>query len=462
MYSIFGHHPFLIFILQALISLLGIFLLILLTKDLFNERTSLFSGGLYAFFGPAVFADGILLRASLITFFTIFLMYSVHRFLNKKSNKWAIFLGAAIGVNLLLKFSSILLVLALLGFIIYQSKKNKTSFHWLSLSKVLAISLLVLSPLIIRNIIVGAPSLSFSSVGPITYINSNVPGYDAFSGFLIDFKRSAKIMVESDGKLLQSIGLTIAEHDGLGGFLGLQVSKFGSLIHNFEIPNNFNFNYFKLESIWLNIAFVRFYMIFGLSVLGLIFYQKHQKKLNILHLAIVMQMIVLIAFYVISRFKLPFTICLIPFAAYGIDVTINWITKHEYKKLIWLIVPILAAFLTIRPIAKTHSLFRAADISVPFMTQGTPKMALLADQNDMRGMLDIYEHYIDLCPNKIFSLSKNNPPQTFTEKELAKFYQRIFTNASGLSKEIGDIESGKEYEEIRKNLTQALKANSSN
>jgi 4-amino-4-deoxy-L-arabinose transferase-like glycosyltransferase len=458
-FGIFGEGSSLIFFIQVLFSLGSLWLILKMSEYYFTKEVAVLSGLIFAFLGPSVFYDGVLLRASMISFTTLGLVYFAEKLAKQKQHSkigiWPWVFGIFAGLALLLKSSFLLLFIFLFGFLCYRKWKQQNNFIKPAIA-IIAGLLIAISPLAIRNLTVGAPVFSSSSVGAITYINSNVPSYDPYSGFTIDFDRSAEIMQQTNGKFISSVGKSISSFDSFLGFIGLQVKKLGAVLHWNEIPNNTNFYYYKLESPALRVAFIRFPFLLFFSLIGIVFQFKKSKKLYGLHWAILFQFVMLIGFYVISRFKMPLQVAMIPFAGFGIYSMIKILTDRDWKSAIWFLPAIILTLFVLRPLPEHQTQIRRIDVSIPFQTEAVKRLDAAADKKDPRQIAAIYDEYIQNCPKQVLAFSKVNPPKSFRDIEITKFYQNLFSSYAEICAEIGQKSKSETLKKEARKLSESL------
>lgn len=458
-FGIFGNGITIIFLIQVLFSLGSLWFILKLSENYFSREVAILSGLIFAFLGPSVFYDGVLLRVSMISFTTLGLVYFAEKLIKHQHLKmgiWPWVFGVFAGLALLLKSSFLVLFILLLGFVSFRMWKRKANV----IKPVIAIFaglLITICPLIIRNLSVGAPVFSSSSVGAITYINSNVPSYNPYSGFTIDFDRSAEIMQQTNGKFISSVGKSISSFDSFFDFIGLQIKKLGAVFHWNEIPNNTNFYYYKLESPALRVAFVRFPFLLFFGLIGIVFQYLKSKKLHGLHWAIVFQLAIMVGFYVISRFKMPLQVAMVPFAGFGIYSFIKVIADRNWKSAIWFLPAIILTLFVLRPLPEHNAKIRRIDVSIPFQNEAVKRLDAAADKNDVKEIAAIYDEYIQNCPKQVLAFSKEDPPTSFRDIEITRFYQNLFNSYADICAEMGQQSKSATLKKKARKLSQSLK-----
>lgn len=177
-------------ILQLILGVLSGVFLFLITRKYFGETTAVLAGILYLFCGILMYNDIILLRTTWSVFLTILLVYVVDKAFSNQKPLNIFICGLCIGFSFLL-LSTFSLYLVGVLILMFLTKRNILDYLKNSCLLVLGF-LLMFAPVIIRNKIVGAPTFSISSTGPVTFIASNVYGTNSISGWSPSAERKLK------------------------------------------------------------------------------------------------------------------------------------------------------------------------------------------------------------------------------------------------------------------------------
>lgn len=101
-------------------------------------------------------------------------------------------------------------------------------------------TIIAISPLVTRNMLVGAPPLSSSNCFAESFILGNAGGSSPFQSVIPS--ETGEILLETQGRGLAVIRETLKSHrDGWRGLVQLQFLKLLSLLDPFEAPDNLSF-----------------------------------------------------------------------------------------------------------------------------------------------------------------------------------------------------------------------------
>jgi 4-amino-4-deoxy-L-arabinose transferase-like glycosyltransferase len=330
LYALTGNGVYWMMVLQILAGLLSGLLLWQLARRYFGDTVALFTGLLYLFCGVILFQETLILRTSWSVFFTLLTIWIFDRASEKRTIPAFLIFGLSVGTAYLLQSTFSLFLLGALAIYYYQERKTPRLFIR-NAAVAVAGFVLIFSPVILRNATVGAPLFSTSSVGPVTFAVANVSGTDAISRWAPNAAKCAEIL----GKTHDSFGATVLEtiqtHPSAGSYLGLIWTKFQRVIIGLEWPNNENYYFYKQLVQPLQVAFLDFYWIVWIACAGLLFAWYYRKKYFSMYLAILLQLAIMLGFYVLGRFRTPLVALLLPFAAYALVECLRF-TQNKSKE----------------------------------------------------------------------------------------------------------------------------------
>ncbi len=181
-------------------------LIYLLARELMGEVAAVVVGVLALGYGPFLYYEMLLLREAALIFATVALMYLTVIADRRNSWQWWLGAGAAIGVGLLLKTTlSLFFACAVLAIVVRNWPNwRRTAF---CAAATLAGVVIALSPAIVRNLRVGVGATELSSVGTITFINSNAfdDSNNQFGFTFWSAQHTPDILGKSNGRFLPAL-----------------------------------------------------------------------------------------------------------------------------------------------------------------------------------------------------------------------------------------------------------------
>ena len=205
-----------------------------------EERVGWVAFALAALYSPFYACSWPLLRDLLgwvITAIVLLLLLELDRRAEKerKQNRLAAMLGLALGAGYLARETFMLIIPLVLAVLALSAvrRRNYAPGLWLAGGLLLAVS-----PLLVRNALVGAPLFSSSNRFAEGYIEGNA--YGTLPNEFVVLLKMRGILERSGGKTVPVIVETIKTHPGAGSFLRLQALKVASLFDPYEPCDNVN------------------------------------------------------------------------------------------------------------------------------------------------------------------------------------------------------------------------------
>ncbi len=421
------HGRWITYLLQMLASMFSIWMMMWLGRHYFGAMAGILGGLLFSLYGPHLLYDVTLLRTSFSTTLMLALLVVHSHMMAGKNRLWL--MGLLGGVGYVFMSSLLLLWIPLVLHWLYHQRSEIKRVWQLALPFAL-----ILAPLALRNHLTESPLFSVSSVGPITYVLSNFPGYKPEHGFAY-FLEAGKIMNRADGKMIPAAWETMGLHKSLWHWVALQFKKLGAVFHWYEIPNNINYYLAQAMSTSLKITFIPFAMIASMGVSGFLL-SLRRKSAFPLHIALLSQVSILVIFYVLSRFRVPMVGLLAIYGGYAIQRISE--TQHLKRSIITLILTLLSWIFVSRPAPHIPVLFNKGDVSTYFQLHYLPLLEERTAQRDIRGCIPLIESLLHTMPKRFADISSPSELKTLQEKELASYYGTLHYDQSNLYRDIGE------------------------
>jgi tetratricopeptide (TPR) repeat protein len=311
---LFGRSLLIVLLAQLLVGALQPVVMFTLTRRLFDARAGLLAAVLTALYGPFIFYQGVLLRDWLPPILEpLALLALVTATQCDRARSW-LAAGAALGLALVTK-ETVLFFLALVGLWLvweYRSERRRAVKigAWL-----LAGLLVVLSPVVIRNAIVGAPPFALSNRAISSFVTGNAAD-SVPVGWAPVPATMKRVLERSDGKLLAVIRETLRTYEGnYSAFLYKQLLKLGGLVDAYEQTGEGVSFYYGLEISPVLRFTIRYAVVFPLGVAGLLLSLSAPRRHRLVHLYLAATLGALLFSMVQERYRLMLVPVLILYGA---------------------------------------------------------------------------------------------------------------------------------------------------
>jgi tetratricopeptide (TPR) repeat protein len=417
-YTVFGESFYVARLIQILIGSLSCVLIYLLGKKLFHRTIGIIASVIASFYAPLIHFDAQLELPVLEVFFDLLLFLLLLNAGTKLKKRWWLLAGIVSGLSATVRPNILIFVPFVLLWIslkLWKEHKNKILTFCLFF---LLGTILIISPVTIRNWVVGKDFVLISSQGGINFfIGNNIesdgktavaaPGMLPYEGYKDNiWLTSIKLAERSLGRKLKpseisnfwfKLGFRFIKTHPLK-YLQLLGKKLYFFWNSYEIESNQDLYFFSRWSSLLRLLLwdwlLRFpFGILGpLSILGMILKAKFWKKYFLIYAFILSYMFSVILFFVTSRFRLPVIPFLIMFASFSIYWLVEKIKNREYRPLGRSLLVLIALF-----IMMNSNLFgiNKPDLSFTYNTLGI----IYTQKGWYDSAISIFEESIKASPN---------------------------------------------------------------
>jgi len=292
-----------VFFTQLFLGSLQTLIIYWLAVRLFDVRTGLVAAALTALYGPFIFHQGLLLRdwiPPLLESLTLLLLLKARTL----GRGWVL-AGGAIGLAIASKETSLLLLPVAILWLVFE--------FWTEWRHMLRVGVLVtagmlaaLSPIYLRNAIVGAPIMSLSTRG-FEVVAFGMTNYDQIHG--------SQILEQSQGRA-GSMALRILQSysNQWRELLRKTVARLKQTVDIYEDPDNISFSYG--QSIWPVLKILPgYWIIFPLGLAGFVISVGSWRKHVLVYIYALACLASLVVTVVRARYRLTLSTVLILFAA---------------------------------------------------------------------------------------------------------------------------------------------------
>jgi len=317
------HYIQLILLSQILLSSISVIIFYKINKIFFSKKISFYSSLLFSFFPLHAYACGQISSISLQTFFTILFFYFFFQFIKKKNSFSIIFLPIIAGFLILLRGEFFLIFVISLFYSHFFCKVTLKK-----ILMVILITLITISPYLIRNILIFEKITITKSLGYNLWkgnnSNSSVEGSTLVNEDLQ--KKISKITKNNSygikfDKLFFDAAIKNITDDP-ERYLILFIKKFLSFIFidlKSTQPNYYNILHY-LPLLLIGIT----------SITGIILYKGKTQEFNYLILVFFINIIIFSSFFILPRYKLAILPLQIIFTTALIDyIYKKFFYRHE-------------------------------------------------------------------------------------------------------------------------------------
>jgi 4-amino-4-deoxy-L-arabinose transferase-like glycosyltransferase len=369
-YKIFGHSLFLPRLFQIVAGSLSCVLIFLIAKKLFNRSIAALSGVIACFYAMLILYDAHLLITSLVVFLDLVLIYLLlHAGEKPKPLSWFL-CGAVLGLSAIARPNILVFVPFILLWMFFQFKSKLLPrailTRWIILC---AGALLVISPVTLRNYLVGKDFVLIAWQGGFNFYLGNNPEATGWStmapqihgslgGGIHDARRLAEKETKTKLKPSQISGYWYGK--GVDYMLSQPLSwleltgrKALFFWKGYEIPNaqnayiNKDFSTLLDSLVGESVIYLPFGLVGPLSILGLLICLRRIKRYLLLYLFILSYSATVIIFFVCSRYRMPVIPILIMFASFSVWWLYQKIRNKQVLKLLISLAVIFVLLLTL-------------------------------------------------------------------------------------------------------------------
>ncbi len=320
---------------QLLIGSIHPLVLYFLGRRLCDNRVGLIAAGMAVAYGPFIFYEGVLLRDWLPPVIEPLVLLSLiaapgDSSLRSRWTKWCRWLlpGLLFGIALLARSFILLFLPAVLIWILLLRHENR-GWRFQAASFFCVGLVIALSPLLVRNIVVGAPVFSLHNRTAEGFILGNAA--DGSPVGLEHPDSQYEILEAADGSLWGVVRHTLATHDSVAGFLYHQLTKFRGIFEPYDIPDNIAYANSRAHSPALQYS-LSFWPLAAVGISGMVLSCWWRRREHVL--VMVYFLSILAALMVVTangRYRLSLVPVLMVYAAVLITWLWNWLLAKRWQ-----------------------------------------------------------------------------------------------------------------------------------
>ena len=328
-YSVFGISLPAIYMIQILAGSLSAVLLYMIAERLFNRTTAIVASVLYLLYGGFSVYNLVLLPLSIIILLNLAMVLLLLVAKERNSRLYYLLAGVVFALSVMARANVLLFLVFLVPwFYIYRGGLKRNSLHLACFILGMLVAFMPFSALHQRT--EGLLSPLTSNMGINLYLGNN-PDADG-----IQYIPSPEL--NSPEKIFEYARTTAEYRTGrhLGvyevsdfwareaaAFMTSRPSESASLFlrklllfwNDYEVPNNYNYYFLKQKVPVLRLLLVSFALIGSLALMGMVMNLRRWRDLYLVYGAVLAYNVSLVAFFVLSRYRMPAVPFLIMFSA---------------------------------------------------------------------------------------------------------------------------------------------------
>lgn len=407
LYRISAGNLDLVRLVQILLDVLSVVFVFRIARRLFNLQTAILAGFGMAWYPVLIFNTGLLLKTTLNVFWATLMLWLIFEPWRRLEFLRYVCLGLATGWAAATQGSVLLQVPLLFIWIVVDgpwravSRWTKT-MAWFVLGLVLSIG-----PFTLRNYNVSGRFVLLTAQGGANFYLGNSPHSDGTS------RRPPRIRMtpeheEADfhREAEHALGRTLTPEeasaywtqqalqwirDNPADALRLQIRKLGLFWNRVEIPDNYDFDFYRRYSVFIRYPRYPFWIIGCLGLTGMLVMRTTWRKTWFLYAWIVSYCGIWVMFHIYSRYRLPVVSFLMPFAAaVPVWLRLNWRQGH-YRRIAGAVIAatVIAVLQALPLTGYTHA--------QPLFNLGSG----LTRQGDLEGASQAYQSALAVTPDYV-------------------------------------------------------------
>jgi 4-amino-4-deoxy-L-arabinose transferase-like glycosyltransferase len=351
-YGLFGVSLPALKVVQAVVGAGTCVLVWGLARELFDRRVAALAGAIAVFYGMHVFYGGTVMIVNLQVPLVVGLVWAALRALRRPSFAgWAL-CGLLLGVSALARQTVLLLAPVLALWVLFGMGGPDSFARRFAFGTTFGLVILALIlPFTAKNYLAGDDLVLLNSTGGANFYMGNQPTADGTwqlpsigAKHRVDNPRAmreafTRAAEEATGEQLRpsqvssywmARGAAEIRKDPTR-WIQLEARKFGLFWNAYEVWNNRSVEVSKRFSWILRLPLVTFGVIAPLGLLGMVLTARRWRELVPVHAAIACYLLSALLFFVLSRYRLPATVLLIPFAAFATVDLIDRLRRREFR-----------------------------------------------------------------------------------------------------------------------------------
>lgn len=404
-YRLFGRDLFLVRLIQSVVGAASAVLAYSIARQVFDRKAAVIAGFAAACYGALIFYDGAILLEPLLVLLNLLVLHLLLRASASGRHRYYLSAGAVLGVAAIGKATALLFAPAAALWIWIDASKHRRANRARALILFLLGLTILIAPITVRNFVVSRDFVVITSNGGLNfYIGNNensTGGYVKPEGLDLVADIAGKGIAEAAlGRDLKASEVSaywyseawqfITAHPG--SWAKLMVRKLSFVAGSYELAQLENYDFQRRYSALLGLPLPTFALVAPLGFVGLFLSIRRRESL-LLTLFLTTQILGIVAFFVVARYRLPVVPVLIIGAAYG--VTELWRMARERSWRALAVAGAAIAVLLVLVNGNPYKVDRNKSFAQPHFRLGI----IYGERGDIGRAIREYGRSIELDPN---------------------------------------------------------------
>jgi tetratricopeptide (TPR) repeat protein len=344
-YRLFGRNLLLVRLIQSGVGAASAVLVYSIARQVFDRRIAAIAGFTAACYGALIFYDGAVLLEPLLVFLNLLVLHLLLRAGESGGRRYYLTAGAVLGVAAIGKATALLFAPAAAVWIWICARERRGADRRRGVMLFLLGLAVLIAPVTVRNFVVSRDFVVITSNGGLNFYigNSEIStgGYVKPEGLDIvvdpDGGEIAEAALGRDLKASEVSAYWYAEARQFisthpGAWAKLLVKKLSFAASSYELPQLENYDFQKRYSTLLGLPLPAFALVAPLGLVGLFLSIRRRESL-LLTLFLTTQILGIVAFFVVARYRLPVVPVLIVGASYGVTELWHMARERSWRAL---------------------------------------------------------------------------------------------------------------------------------
>ena len=318
-----------VFALQAVAAGFSAWLLFRITREVSGEIAGLLAVALFALYGPDIHFTTVMLRGPWIVLSSLFVTDRLLAFTRRPSTVQAAWAGLSVAAAIVINEAMTpLLVLAPMALLATGKARGRVLRIWAAFA---AGALAGVAPVVLRNLMVGAPPFQIAVTGSVVLAVFNSASSDplVFSARPENF---APVMNLAGASVLETLLACARSFSTFSDWVSFYALKAAGLVAPFENPDNVNFYYAALVNPWLGLL-PAYGVLLPLAVVGAVLAWPARRASWWCWMPSPLTLLAAMLLTLpLSRYRAAWAIHLIPFAGLALSRGVAWSRERKLAR----------------------------------------------------------------------------------------------------------------------------------